>query len=110
MRLALIGLATMAAAVAADMQGASAQNESFFQKRYRARRGGIPSQLSCSYDTLKQCDNVFEPTRYCMENPWWHGPRQQPRTQGKKGRRNRSGWLADLLAYEAHFITMCRSG
>jgi hypothetical protein len=88
MRVALIGLVTVAAGLAADLQAASAQNESFFQKRYCSRRGGIPSQLSCSYDTLEQCNMVFEPTRFCMENPWWHGPRQQPRTQGKKVRRN----------------------
>jgi hypothetical protein len=37
MRPALIGLATIAAAVAADVQAASAQNESFFQERYCAR-------------------------------------------------------------------------
>jgi hypothetical protein len=89
MRLALIGLVTVAAALAADVQAASAQNESFFQKRYCARRGGIPSQLSCSYDTLEQCNMIFEPTRYCMENPWWHGPRQQPTKQAKSQRRNR---------------------
>jgi hypothetical protein len=88
MRLALIGLVTVAAGLAADLQAASAQNESFFQKRYCSRRGGIPSQLSCSYDTLEQCNMVFEPTRFCMENPWWHGPRQ-PTTQGKSRRRNR---------------------
>ena len=89
MRLALIGLVTVAAGLAADLQAASAQNESFFQKRYCSRRGGIPSQLSCSYDTLEQCNMVFEPTRFCMENPWWHGPRGQPTTQVKKVRQNR---------------------
>ena len=89
MRLALIGLVTVAAGLAADLQAASAQNESFFQKRYCSRRGGVPSQLSCSYDTLEQCNMIFEPTRFCMENPWWHGPRGQPTTQVKKVRQNR---------------------
>jgi peptide/nickel transport system substrate-binding protein len=28
-------------------------------------------------------------TNVCVENPFWHGPRQQPTAQGKKGRRNR---------------------
>jgi hypothetical protein len=89
MRLALIGLVTIAAGLAADVQAASAQNESFFQKRYCSRRGGASSQLNCSFDTLEQCRMVFAPTRYCMENPWWHGPRQQPTTEGKSRRRNR---------------------
>jgi hypothetical protein len=90
MRLALIGLVTVTAGLAADLQAARAQNESFFQKRYCSRRGGVPSQLSCSYDTLEQCRMIFEPMRYCMENPWWHGPRQQPTTQRKNLRRNRA--------------------
>jgi hypothetical protein len=89
MRLALIGLATIAAAVAADVQAASAQNESFRQKRYCSQRGGIPSRLNCDFDTLEQCNMVFEPTRFCMQNPWWHGPRQQPTKQAKSQRRNR---------------------
>ena len=88
MRLALIGLVTVAAGLTADLQEASAQNESFWQKRYCSRRGGTPSQLSCSYDTLEQCNMVFEPMRYCMENPWWHGPRKQPATQVKSRRHN----------------------
>ena len=83
MRLALIGLVTVAAGLAADLQAASAQNESFFQKRYCSRRGGIPSQLSCSYDTLEQCNMVFEPMRYCLENPFWHDGREGPTTKGK---------------------------
>jgi hypothetical protein len=89
MRLAIIGVVTIAAGLAADMQAASAQNESFFQHRYCSRRGGVPSHLSCSFDTLEQCNMVFEPMRYCMENPWWHGPRKQPTTQVKSSRRNR---------------------
>ena len=89
MRLAIICVVTAAAGLAADVQAAGAQNESFFQKRYCSRRGGIPSQLSCSYDTLAQCNMIFEPMRYCLENPFWHGPREQPTTQAKSRRRNR---------------------
>jgi uncharacterized protein DUF3551 len=87
MRPALIALATIAAMIAADVQAANAQNESFFQDRYCARRGGVPSRLNCAYKTLEQCNMIFEPGRYCLENPWWHGSREQPTTQ-RKGRRN----------------------
>ena len=76
MRLVLIGLVTAAAALAADVQAASGINyESFFQERYCSRRGGVPSQLGCAYKTLEQCNMVFEPMRYCLENPFWHGSR-----------------------------------
>jgi hypothetical protein len=87
MRLVLIGLVTIGAGLAADLQAASAQNESFFQHRYCARHGGVPGQLSCPYDTLEQCRMIFEPMRYCMENPWWHGSPQQRTTQAKSRRR-----------------------
>ena len=89
MRLVFIGLVAIAAGLAADMRAARAQNESFFQHRYCAARGGVPGHLSCPYDTLEQCRAIFEPTRFCMENPWWHGPRGQPAAQGKSRRRNR---------------------
>ena len=83
MRLALIGLATIAAAVAADVQAASAQNESFFQGRYCAGIGGVPSPLNCAYKTLAQCNMIIEPMRYCLENPFWHGGREGPTNKGK---------------------------
>jgi hypothetical protein len=83
MRVAIIVFVTLAAALAADVQAASAQNESFFQERYCARKGGVPSQLSCSYKTMEQCRAVIEPLRYCLENPFWHGPRGQPTTHAK---------------------------
>jgi hypothetical protein len=94
MRLALIGLATIAAALAADVQAAtSATNyESFFQERYCSRR---PSgRMNCGFKTLEQCKRVFEERAEggggsCIENPYWHGPREQPKTQVKNGRRNR---------------------
>jgi hypothetical protein len=87
MRLAMIAVVTVAAGLAADV--ASAQNESFFQHRYCSRKGGVPSELHCSFDTMEQCRMVFEPLRYCLENPFWHGPRGQPTTQAKSHRRNR---------------------
>jgi len=62
--------------VAADVQAASAQNESFFQERYCARIGGVPSWLNCAYKTLAQCNMIIEPMRYCLENPFWHGGRR----------------------------------
>ena len=89
MRLAIIGVVTAVAGLAADVQVASAQNESFFQSRYCARKGGVPSQLNCAYNTMEECKAVFEPMRYCLENPFWHGPREQPTTQAKSRRRNR---------------------
>ena len=79
MRLALIGLVAVAAGLTADLQEAGAQNESFWQKRYCSRRGGTPSQLSCSYDTLEQCNMVFEPMRYCMETHGGTGRANSPR-------------------------------
>jgi hypothetical protein len=90
MRFAIIGIVTLAAGLAADVQTASAQNESFFQKRYCARSGISRQSLNCAYDTMEQCMRIpYEPGRVCMQNPFWHGPREQPKTQGKKGRRNR---------------------
>ena len=93
MRLALIGLATIAAALAADVQAVSAQNESFFQERYCTRSMGgfrFGGNLDCSYRTWQQCiESARGLGRYCLQNPWWHGPRGQPSTQGKSRRRNR---------------------
>ena len=60
MRSCLIGLVTIAAALAADVQAAtSAPNyESFFQERYCSRR---PSgRMNCAFKTLEQCNRVFE--------------------------------------------------
>ena len=88
MRLATIGIVTLAAGLAADVQMASAQNESFFQKRYCARSGLSRQSLNCAYDTMEQCMRIpYEPGRVCMQNPFWHGPREQPKTQGKNSRR-----------------------
>jgi len=89
MRLAVIGLVTIAAAFAADVQAASAQNESFFHERY-CTRSAPGANLNCSYRTWQQCmDTTRGLGSYCTENPWWHGPRGQTATQGKSSRRNR---------------------
>jgi hypothetical protein len=88
MRLAIIGLVTVAAALVADVQAASVQNESFFRERYCSRR--VPGgRLNCAFKTLEQCKLLSDlPTRYCIEDPWWHGPRPQPATQAKSRGRN----------------------
>jgi hypothetical protein len=91
MRLALIGLVTVAAALAADVQLSNAQ-DSFFNGRYCARPGsetdiGAPD---CEFNTWEQCIAAARGLgRWCTTNPFWHGPRQQPTTQGKSRRRTR---------------------
>ena len=59
MRLAIIGVVTVTAAFAADVQAASAVNyASFFQERYCSRR---PSgRMNCAFKTLEQCNRIFE--------------------------------------------------
>ena len=94
MRLAIIGVITVAAAFVADVQAASAVNyDSFFQERYCSRR---PSgRMNCAFKTFEQCNRIFEERAEggggtCMENPWWHGPREQPKEQkAKSSPRNR---------------------
>jgi len=90
MRLVLIGLVTVAAAMVIDVQMASSRvnYESFFQERYCSRRA--VGRMNCAFKTLEQCHRAIEEAgdpRYCIENPWWGGPRQ-PTTQGKSRRRN----------------------
>jgi len=90
MRLAIIGLVTIAAALMADVQAASAINyDSFFQERYCSRRAA--GRMNCAYKTLEQCNFVTDPgaVRYCIENPWWDGPRGQLTTQANSSRRHR---------------------
>jgi hypothetical protein len=90
MRLAIIGILTVAAGLAADVQAASAQRESFYQLRYCASSAISRGQLNCAYNTMEQCMRVpTEPGRYCTENPFWRGPRGQPTGQGKSRQRNR---------------------
>jgi hypothetical protein len=92
MRLALIGLLTVAAALAAGLQSGSAQ-ESFFNERFCARGTGESPGSSfpdCSFRTWDQCiASARGSGRWCTTNPWWHEPRKQPTAQGKSGRRNR---------------------
>ena len=91
MRLVLIGLVTVAAAMVIDVQMASSalNYDSFFQERYCSRRPN--GRYNCAFKTLEQCKWVIRiehPDRFCIENPWWDGPRQ-PTTQGKSRRSNR---------------------
>ena len=91
MRSALIGLATIAAALAADAQTGSAQ-ESFFNERFctRSTGGELVGPMDCSFKTWQQCiESARGLGRFCLENPFWHGPREQPKTQGKSRRCNR---------------------
>ena len=82
MQRVIIGIATITAALAADMQAASAQNESFFQERYCTRSMGsfrFGGNLDCSYRTWQQCIETGRGlNRYCTENPFWHGSSQKP--------------------------------
>ena len=86
MRLALIGVVTVTAAMAANVQAARAQTESFYNHRYCASSAISRGQLNCPYDTYAQCMRVpFEPGRYCTENPFWRG-RQGPPPKGRARR------------------------
>ena len=59
MRLAIIGLVTIAAALMADVQAASAINyDSFFQERYCSRRAA--GRMNCAFKTLEQCNRAIE--------------------------------------------------
>jgi Protein of unknown function (DUF3551) len=93
MRLALIGVVPIAAALAADVQSGGAQ-ESFFNARYCTQTtgsspgsNGVPD---CAFHTWQQCvESARGLACYCMENPNWRGPREQPTTRGKSSRRIR---------------------
>ena len=68
MRLALIGLAALIAALAAGVQSGSAQHNS----RYCTDGGGDNSSgmPDCSYSTWEQCRaSASGLSRYCTENP-----------------------------------------
>ena len=59
MRLVLIGLVTVAAAMVIDVQMASAINyDSFFQERYCSRRAN--GRYNCAFKTLEQCNRAIE--------------------------------------------------
>jgi hypothetical protein len=92
MRLALIGLVTLAGTLTIGLQSGSAQ-ESFFNERYCSQTTGsgpgtgIPN---CSFHTWRQCiESARGLGRYCMVNPFWRGPREQPTTQGRSRQRSR---------------------
>jgi hypothetical protein len=90
MRSALIGLATLAVTLAA-MQSGSAQ-DSFFNERFCTRPGAdaVSAFPDCSFHTWEQCIATARGLgRWCTTNPSWHGPRQQPKTQGKSRQHNR---------------------
>ena len=74
MRLVLIGLVTVAAAMVIDVQMASSalHYESFFQERYCSRRAN--GRMNCAFKTLEQCNRAIE-----------DGP-GQPTTQAKRRR------------------------
>jgi hypothetical protein len=91
MRSALITFATIAAVLAAAAQSGSAQ-ESFFNERFCARDGDSPAAAvpNCSFRTWEQCiASARGLGRWCTTNPWWHGPRPQPKAQGKTRRHDR---------------------
>jgi hypothetical protein len=91
MRLALMGLVAVAAALAASVQSASAQ-ESFFNERFctRSTSGEQTGPMDCSFRTWQQClESACGLGRFCMENPFWRGPRQELKTPVRSGRRNR---------------------
>jgi hypothetical protein len=89
MRLALVGLVTVATALTVGVLPGGAQ-ESFFNERYCTRGGFRSGELNCAYHTWQQCrESVPGTGRYCTENPFWHGPREKPATQGRSARRHR---------------------
>jgi hypothetical protein len=90
MRSALIGVATIAAALVAGVQSGSAQ-ESFFSERFCTWSTGDDERgANCAFHTWQQCiESARGSGRYCTENPFWRGPRGQPTAQAKSRRRNR---------------------
>ena len=101
MRLAIIGLVTIAAVLVAGVQSGSAQagssarynGGSFFNEKFCAMSAGgdtVTPFNDCSFHTWDQCvASARGLGRWCTTNPWWHGPRPQPATQAKSSQRNR---------------------
>jgi len=87
MRLALIGLATLVAAMTAAVTSSDAQ----FSRRYCTMGGSDNSsgEPDCSYNTWEQCvASARGLARYCSENPFWKPDgRQDQRPQGRTTRR-----------------------
>jgi hypothetical protein len=85
MRLALRGLVTAAAALVVSVQSGSAQ-ESFVHERFCTRNtaGEQGGPMDCSFKTWQQCiESARGLGRFCMEDPFWRPPRQEPKTQGR---------------------------
>ena len=95
MRLAIIGLVTIAAAL--GVQSGSAQTGynggSFFNEKFCAMSAGgdtVTPYNDCSFHTWDQCvASARGLGRWCTTNVWWHGPRQQPKAQAKSSRQRR---------------------
>ena len=90
MRPALLGLAALLAALAAELQSSSAQ-ESFFNRRFCTLGGARSSGLAdCGYNTWEQCvASARGLGRYCGENPNWRpeppsGNERRPRQSGRR--------------------------
>jgi hypothetical protein len=89
MRLALIGLAAVVAALAAGVQPGNAQ----FNSRYCSQGGGPGSsgESDCSFNTMAQCRATASGLgRYCTENSFGGGHRSGnwENTPRRKARRH----------------------
>ena len=91
MRPVFIGVVTVAAVLAAGVQSGTAQ-ESFFNERFCTRSTGGDvgtGPMDCSFWTWQQCiESARGLGRFCLENSFWRGPRQEPKTQGKGPRKS----------------------
>ena len=88
MRLALVGLVTIATTLTVGMQSGNAQ-EADPNVPY-CTRGGESGMLNCSYFTWQQCiETARGLRRYCVSNPFYRGPRERPTTQDRSRRHNR---------------------
>jgi len=78
----------VASALAAD---AGHAQESFFNERSctRSTGGDLSGPMDCSFWTWQQCiESARGLGRFCLENSFWRGPRQEPKTQGKGPRKS----------------------
>jgi len=88
MRLAFVGLLTVAAALTAFVRPGDAQHNSRFCAISVGDEGsGMPD---CSFRTMEQCRATTKGLGYCTENPSYTEPRQGSTTQGRT-RRQRDG-------------------
>jgi hypothetical protein len=86
----LLLLSTFAALLATT--GLARAQDSFFNDHFCSMASGgdaVTGLNDCSFNTLDQCiASARGLGRWCTANPWWHGPRQQVRTQSISLRRN----------------------